>query len=79
MGKHLMKWIQQLFQDHTGQADEIATLAIIGFLTFVGCEIYSVVAVSGYKFDPQTFGIGFGAALGAVATGMGIKTGQEKK
>lgn len=74
-----MNWFKQLFHDNAGNADEMATLAIIGFLSFVFCELYSVIYVHDFKFDPQAFGIGLGAALGAAAAGMGIKAGQEKK
>lgn len=70
-------WLKQLLQDEDGEADEMALLSILGVLTFLGCEIYSVVAVEGFRFDPQTFGVGLGAALGAAAAGMGWKSKQE--
>ena len=72
-----MIWLKQLFQDEDGEADEMAFLAIIGFAAFVFCEVYSVLFVEDFKFDPQTFGIGFGAALGAAAAGMGYKRAKE--
>lgn len=74
-----MNWIKQLFQDEDGEADEMALLAICGFFTFLGLEIYSVVFVPDFKFDPNSFGVGMGAALGAAAAGMGWKSHQEGK
>ena len=52
-----MIWLKQLFQDEDGEADEMALLAIVGFAAFVFCEVYSVLFVEDFKFDPQTFGI----------------------
>jgi hypothetical protein len=74
-----MNWIKQLFQDEDGDSDEMALLTVCGFFTFLGLEIYSVVFVPGFKFDPNSFGIGMGAALGAASAGMGWKSNQEGK
>lgn len=64
---------KDLFTDpEQRHSDEMALCAVIGFLTFVGLSIYSVVA-QGHQFDPQTYGIGMGAAIGAAAAGMGLK------
>ena len=71
-----MNFIKQLFHDQNGQADEMATLAIAGFIVFLVCEVVSVLH-SG-KFDPQAFGIGYGACMGAAAAGMGIKAKLEQ-
>lgn len=73
----MREWLKQLLQDEDGEADEMALLSIAGVLTFLGCEIYSVVAVAGFVFDPQAFGVGLGTALGAAAAGMGWKSKQE--
>lgn len=72
------KWFKQLFEDATGNADEMATMCIIGFFTFVGLQGFDIVA-HGTKFDPQAFGVGIGAFLGAAAAGMGIKAGKESQ
>ncbi len=71
-----MTFLKQLFTDSSGQADEMALLAIIGFFVFLGLEICTVY--QGKPFDPQAFGIGYGACLGAAAAGMGWKAKLEK-
>ena len=71
-----MNFLKQLFTDSKGQADEMATLAILGFMVFLICELVSVL--NSGKFDPQAFGIGYGACLGAAAAGMGIKAKLEQ-
>lgn len=71
-----MSFLKQLFTDQNGQADEMATLAIIGFFVFLSLEVWTVY--QGKSFDPQAFGIGYGACLGAAAAGMGWKAKLEK-
>ncbi len=53
-------------------ADEMALLAVLGVLTFLGLAVYAVVW-KGQVFDPQGFGAGLGLAIGAAAAGMGLK------
>lgn len=65
--------LKDWFKDRDGKrADEMAGLAILGVLTFLGLEIYSV-AWQGRAFDPAGFGQGLGLALAAAAIGMGLK------
>jgi len=70
-------FLRQLFQGKGGTADEMAVLAVLGVLVFLGLATYSVVW-KGQQFDPQAFGIGLGAAIGAAATGMGFKARSER-
>ena len=53
-------------------ADEMALLSILGVLAYVGLSAWSVM-YQGHQFDPQSYGIGLGAAIGAAAAGMGLK------
>lgn len=66
-------WFKQLVQDQDGEADEMAIIALGGFLVFVIGTLYNID-----KFDPQTFGIGL-ASIGALAAGMGVKHKLEGK
>ena len=59
--------------DVQGRSDEMALLAILGVLTFLSLQIFVVVARH-QNFEPESFGVGFGAAIGAAATGMGLKS-----
>jgi len=70
-------FLSQLFSDKTGQADEMAALSILGVAVYLGLAIYAVVQ-KGQAFDPQAFGIGLGAVIGAAATGMGFKARSER-
>jgi predicted permease len=62
-----------LVSDEQGRSDEMALLAILGVLTFIALQIFAVV-VRHQHFEPEAFGVGFGAAIGAAATGMGLKS-----
>lgn len=65
--------LAELLTDSDGRhADEMALLAIIGVLTFLGLSVYAVV-VKGQAFDAQGFGTGLGLALAAACAGMGLK------
>lgn len=67
-----MAWIAQLFGDEDEKADEMASLAILSVLTFLGLTIY-VVVIRGQPFDWRAFGEGFGSVIFAAALGMGLK------
>lgn len=71
-----MTFLRQLFQGKNGTADEMAVLAVLGVLTYLGLSIFAVVC-NHQSFDAQAFGIGLGAAIGAAAVGMGFKAKQE--
>ena len=71
-----MLFFKQLFQGKNGTADEMAVLSVLGVLTFLGLAAFSVIW-KGQTFDPQAFGIGLGAAIGAASMGMGLKARQE--
>lgn len=71
-----MTFFRQLFIGKGGNADEMAVLAVLGVLTFLGLAVYAVVG-KGQAFDPQAFGIGLGSAIGAAAIGMGLKSKAE--
>lgn len=68
--------IAQLIQGKGGDADEMAILSILGVLVGLGLAVYAVV-VKGQAFDIQSFGIGFGALIGAASMGMGLKAKME--
>ena len=64
---------KDLFTDpEQRHSDEMAVLSILGVLGYIALSVYSVVA-QGHQFDPQAYGIGLGAAIGAAAAGMGLK------
>ena len=69
----MKKFLVGLVSDVQGRSDEMALLAILGVLTFLGLQIFAVV-VRQQHFEPEAFGLGFGAAIGAAATGMGLKS-----
>lgn len=49
---------------------------ILGVLTFLGLEIFQVVARH-TAFDMQTFGIGFGAVIAAMGAAVRLKASTE--
>ena len=72
-----MNWLSGLFADpNSRHADEMACLCVLGVLTFLGLAVFAVV-VKGQAFDPQSYGIGLGSAIGAAAAGMGLKARME--
>lgn len=73
----MWRGIADWFGGQDGKADEMAALAVMGVLTFLGLSIYSV-AWKGQVFDPQAFGTGLGLAIGAAAAGMGFKAKCER-
>jgi hypothetical protein len=68
--------LKDWFKGPDGKADEMAALVILGVLTFLGLSIFD--AVKNKRFDPQAFGIGFGATIGGAAVGMGLKARSER-
>jgi hypothetical protein len=64
--------------DDQRHADEMAILSILGVLAFIGLSAYAVIW-KGQAWDPQAYGIGLGAAIGAAAMGMGIKARGERE
>lgn len=66
-------FLVQLLTDSEGRSDELALLAILGVLTFIGLEIFAVV-IRHQLFLPEQFGLGLGSALAAASVGMGIKS-----
>lgn len=72
-----MIFFRQLFTSKDDKADEMAVLTVLGVLTFIGLAVVEVV-VKGHAFDPQAYGIGLAATLGAAGVGMGFKNSQEK-
>lgn len=69
----MRRLISELLTDSEGRSDELALLAILGVLTFIGLEIFAVI-VRQQEFRPEQFGLGLGSALAAASVGMGIKT-----
>ena len=69
-----MKWfLLSLVTDSRGRSDEMAILSILGVVTFIGLEVFSVV-VGHHVFEPDRFGIGLGSAIAAASIGMGLKS-----
>lgn len=66
-------FLAQLLTDSEGRSDELAILAILGVLTFIGLEIFTVV-IRHQLFAPEQFGVGLGSTLAATSVGMGIKS-----
>lgn len=69
----MKSFILGFVSDEQGRSDEMAVLAILGVLTFLALQVFAVV-VRRQHFEPEAFGVGFGAAIGAAATGMGLKS-----
>ncbi|MDD2877995.1 MAG: hypothetical protein PHT60_13650 [Acidiphilium sp.] len=63
----------ELVSDANGRSDEMAVLSIIGVITFIGLELFTVL-VRHQLFDPEHFGMGLGSTIAAGALGMGLST-----
>ncbi|MCF3945322.1 hypothetical protein AiwAL_04605 [Acidiphilium sp. AL] len=66
-------FLLSLVSDSKGRSDEMAMLSILGVLTFIGLEAFSVI-LRHQPFEPDRFGMGLGSAIGAAAIGMGLKS-----
>lgn len=73
----MIDWTKKLLTDKDGDADEMALLTTLSVIAYIGLEIYSVGWVKEFRFDPQAFGIGLGALIGAAAAAMGYKSSKE--
>lgn len=69
-----MKWLTEILTDAQDYYAAARSVGIVGVLTFLALSIYAVV-FKGQPWDPQAFGIGFGA----VVAGMGVAIHQEEK
>jgi hypothetical protein len=63
----------EMITDANGRADELALLSIMGVLSFIGLELFSVL-VRHQGFEPERFGMGLGSAIAAGAIGMGLNS-----
>ena len=68
----------ELIEGADGKLDEQSVLSIAGVSTFLGLITYSVV-VLGKPFDPESFGIGFGAVMAATLGGMAYRESRRTK
>ena len=74
-----MNWWKNLIIDPNGRhSDEMAVLCIFGVVIFFFLSVFAVVW-RGQPFDPQSYGIGLGAAIGTAAAGMGLKSKMESR
>jgi hypothetical protein len=73
----MIHWLKRLFTDKDGDADEMALLTVCAVFVYLGLETYSVLYVKEFRFDPQSFGIGLAALIGAAAAGIGYKSSKE--
>lgn len=71
-------WLQDLFTDQNGDADETVLYVISGIFTFLGLSVYDVVVLD-HAFNAQSFGIGFGAIIAAGLSGYGLKAKLERR
>jgi hypothetical protein len=74
----MIHWLKRLFTDKDGDADEMALLTVCAVLSYISLEIYSVIYVKDFRFEPQGFGTGLGVLIGAATAAIGFKSGQEK-
>ncbi len=63
----------EMISDANGRADELALLSIVGVLSFIGLELFSVL-IRHQSFEPEQFGMGLGSAIAAGAIGMGLSS-----
>ncbi|MGC9269012.1 hypothetical protein [Acidiphilium sp.] len=69
----MKRFFFELVSDANGRSDEMAVLSIIGVLTFIGLELFTVL-VRHQQFEPERFGMGLGSAIAAGAIGMGLSS-----
>jgi hypothetical protein len=67
----MKKFLCELVSDSNGRSDELAVLSILGVVSFIGLEVFTVL-VRHQQFDPERFGMGLGSAIAAGAIGMGL-------
>lgn len=63
-------WLHQLMHGDHG------ILLMLGCVGFIASTMIHVI--HNQQFDPQSYGIGFGAILGGGGIGMGMKAGGER-
>lgn len=73
----MKKLCRELIVGPKDNAEGLTLMTWLGMLTYLGLAIWAVVG-KGQPFDPQAYGIGFGAALGAAAAGLGLKSRFER-
>jgi hypothetical protein len=73
----MIHWLKRLFTDKDGDADEMAVLVVAAVAVMLFCELYSVLYVKDFKFNPQEFGIGVGGLIGIAAGAIGYKSSKE--
>jgi hypothetical protein len=60
-----MKFVRDLFTEADGATWDLGRVqGTVGFVTFLALSVFSY-GIKGDKFDPQTWGIGFGAVTAA--------------
>lgn len=72
-GVEMKRILFELISDSNGRSDEMAVLSIIGVLSFIGLEIFTVL-FRHQSFEPERFGMGLGSAIAAGAIGMGLSS-----
>lgn len=70
----MRQWLRNLLTDHKGDADELPLYALLGVVCFLGLALYNHD-----KFDPWTFGSGFGALIAGVYGGYGLRAKLDKR
>lgn len=74
----MLKLLREILMGPKTEADGILLASWLGLLTFLSLEIFSVV-VQQKEFDPQAFGLGLGAVIGAGGLAQGFKNRMEKQ
>lgn len=67
-----MKSPWQFLQDKDGNWDEQPLLSILGVATFLVLEVWTVMEQH-QPFQAESFGIGFGAVMGATLGGLAFR------
>jgi hypothetical protein len=70
--------LPELIEGADGKLDEQSALSILGVLTFLALESYSVVVMH-QIFNAESFGFGFGAVMGATLAGLGYRASKGQK
>lgn len=71
--------IKQLVKDSLTEADGVS-YDVVRILLILGCITFCLLSLINFaKFDPQSFGMGFGALLGTGGLGVGARAMMEKK
>ncbi|MDE8343753.1 MAG: hypothetical protein POG24_08035 [Acidocella sp.] len=66
-------WFATFLSTDSGKSDTMLTLSVFGVLSFVIYGGWALIRLH-QPWDAMSYGTGLGAAIGAAAAGMGIRS-----